>query len=221
MPPWRHFFVLAMAKKIFLLLVLSLSVNSVFAQQEDVSEAAVKFREDQFYVGFAYTLGQSSALDFEQKGFSYQLDFGFVRDISISKNSKWALAPGVGFAFQKFTSNLSFAENGLVTYSGKDANFNYGNLTFPLEFRWRNATAESFSFWRIHLGATVSVPLWERNFDLVSALPRANSSIYLAAGYNTWNIYIAYQLQPFLRVADVNIKNAPSLINIGLRFYVL
>lgn len=221
MPPWRHFFVLTMAKKIFLLLVLSLSVNSVFAQQEEDPEAALRFREDQFYVGFAYTLGQSSASDFEQNGFSYQLDLGFLRDYPLTDNSKWAIAPGVGISLQRFISNLDFARNGLLTYMGQERNFNYGNLVFPLEFRWRNATAESFSFWRIHLGATISVPLWERNFDLVSALPRANSSIYLAAGYNTWNIYIAYQLQPFLRVADVNIKNAPSLINIGLRFYVL
>ena len=210
-----------MSNKIYLLLVLLLSANSVFAQQDKDSEAVARFREDQFYIGFAYTLGQSSAPDFEQNGFSYQLDLGFLRDFPLTNNSKWAIAPGVGFSFQKFTSNLSFAENGLVTYSGKDANFNYGNLVFPIELRWRNATSESFSFWRVHLGATISVPLWERNFDLVSALPRANSSIYLATGYNTWNIYIAYQLQPFLRVADINIKNAPGLINIGLRFYVL
>jgi hypothetical protein len=210
---------------IFSFLLLLGGLHLITAQGGQApSNASVPFREDQFYLGIAYSLGQQAAVDFEQKGFSYQLDTGFLRDIPLVPSGQWAIAPGMGFSFQKFTSNLNaanLATTALEVYDNSKHSFSYGSLLFPVEFRWRNATATNFSFWRMHLGAALALPLWERSASTIALLPKTNTSVYLAVGYNTWNLFVAYQLQPFIKVPGETSPQLPQLLNVGLRFYIL
>jgi hypothetical protein len=45
---------------------------------------------------------------------------------------------------------------------------------------------------------------------------------YLTAGYNTWNFYVYYGLNPMLKSAQVQGEELhPHILNLGLMFYIL
>ena len=120
--------------------MLSLSVNSVFAQQEE-DPTALRFREDQFYVGL-HT--RSIIFHFEQNDFPI-VGSRFLAithtDVASGQTRGW-------YSPQRFISNLDFARNDLLL---RRIEILIMETLFSIEFRWRNATAESFSFWRFIL----------------------------------------------------------------------
>ena len=195
------------------------------------------YREDQFYFGSSYFIQTESIENFKQNGFSGNFQLGFIRDIPINSSSTNALGIGIGFERNYFTSNIQPTE--------KDNNLNYeiivsrflesknkisfSSISIPIEYRWRKSTLSEYKFWRIYSGFKI-----KKNFPLYSNpsygselrikdIEDWTTSIYLNAGYNTWNISLEYDLNPILKnkktsnQTDLNI----SFFRLGLIFYFL
>ena len=231
--------------KIFLLFF----VLNVFSQDIKKDSVAVKidslYREDQFYFNFAYGNLQKFPSGLNQIKFSPALSFGFLRDFPISKNRNFAVAIGLGYATTNYNHNLyqykSIDGNGNesttyeilsddIFYQKNKQSFHY--LEVPFEIRWRNSTYTSHKFWRIYTGFKVSYLLLDK-YKFVNEIqtiviknnPDLNKfqyGCYLTAGWNTWNVYVYYSLNPIFKSAVINNQNIKmNTLNVGLQFYIL
>ena len=130
---------------------------------QDVSEQTKPlFREDQFYVGVSFMLLQTNQDQFDPLGLSRHFQWGFVRDIPLNDSGKLASAVGLGMSFERYNTNLerSLDEFNKASYSFNSATssplfFSVHSLELPLSIRWRNATPESFAFWRVYGGVSL------------------------------------------------------------------
>ena len=101
------------------------------------------FREDQFFVSVSYNLVQNRPSGFKQFGFSQGFTAGFLRDFPISKDRKWAIAPGVGYSYnnikQFVNSDEIFGDYGNGTFkntvTGQDNAFFNGLLPDPVDIQ--------------------------------------------------------------------------------------
>lgn len=234
-------------KKSFLLLTIFFSVIG-FSQEIQSESAAVKqdslFREDQFYISLAYDNLQNKPQGLSQGKFSPSLSFGFLRDMPFNKSRTWAIATGFGYSLNVYNSNLlTFTDdfgNGTVrTYTILNSSDNYNKnklslhyLDIPFELRWRTSTPDNHRFWRIYSGFKISYLIADkyifegngitikdtRNEDL----NKVQYGTYLAMGWNTWNAYVYYRLNPIYKNAELNgSKLDLTTINFGLMFYIL
>ena len=104
-------------------------------------------------------------------------------------------------------------------------------VDLPLEIRWRNATPDSHKFWRIHGGFMASYLIngkFKYEGDLGSGTENINDLLnkfqyatYLTFGFNTWNAYIHYGLNPFFDKDKTTTENNVTTLKIGLMFYIL
>ena len=212
----------------FLIIVLLFSSFGFSQQKEANSVIDSLFREDQFYFSVSYNLLQNRPAGFKQYSFSPALTAGFLRDFPISKNRNWSIAPGIGYSYNDAKQLIS--EKDLIgTGSATDiirTRVIFHQLEFPIEFRWRNATPDSHKFWRVYGGFKASYVFSGQliledasgrdKFDVTDELTKWQFGAYIAAGYNTWNPYIYYGLDPIF-------KNGSKLssFNVGLKFYIL
>jgi hypothetical protein len=222
------------------------SFLNIFSQEtkpklEPIVKIDSLYREDQFYTTITYNLYTNIPADLKQNKFSLGLSAGFLRDMPINKNRTFTIAAGLGLSYQNFFQNLTISKDGSdgLVYQVNDYNEFVSNryrqylVDVPIEFRWRNSTFDSYKFWRVYLGVKLSYA-----FATKSSLDDGESTYkitnnpninkfqygpYLSAGYNTWNLYIYYGLNPLFKSVktlsgeDVNIRT----INAGLIFYIL
>ena len=203
-----------------------------FSQSENKPVVDSLFREDQFYISVSYNFLQKTPDNFSQYSFSTGLSAGFLRDFPISKNRHWSIAPGVGYSFNDLKQNIDFSSiSGGTTPEIVKSRMILHYLDMPLEVRWRNATPESHKFWRIYGGFMASY-LINGNFKYEGALGSGNENIndilnkfqyatYLTFGFNTWNAYIHYGLNPFFDKNRTATENDVTTLKIGLMFYIL
>mgnify|MGYP003408735372 FL=1 len=190
------------------------------------------FREDQFYVSISYNVLQKTPENFSQYSFSTGLSAGFLRDFPISENRHWAIAPGIGYSFNDLKQNIDFSsisDNTSTEIVKSRILLHY--LDFPLEIRWRNASPDSHKFWRIHGGFMASYLIngkFKYEGDLGSGTENINDLLnkfqyatYLTFGFNTWNAYIHYGLNPFFDKDKTTTENNVTTLKIGLMFYIL
>jgi hypothetical protein len=217
---------------------------SGFAQQEVIDFDAVDslYREDQFYFNFTYNNLRNTPDGFRQNKFSSGIGIGFVRDMPINKKRTWSIATGLGYSLAIYNQNLVIENTGsqisyqvigtdITNYSKDKLSLHFIDL--PLEIRWRNSTPESHKFWRVYTGIKLSY-LFNDQYKLVSSdatikisnnkdLNKLHYGVYLALGYNTWNIYSYYGLNSLFK-SSAEIDNEPiqmSTVNFGLMFYIL
>lgn len=217
-------------KKIFFYLVVFLGFTQSSFSQEDSSTYKVVdslFREDQFYVSVSYNLVQNRPSGFRQFGFSQGFTAGFLRDFPISKDRKWAIAPGIGYSYnnikQFVNSNDIFGDG---SSENVRATITSHSVDFPLEVRWRNASPTNHKFWRVYagfkatyvLGANIKVETTSGNEknSILEDVNRWQYGAYLSFGFNTWNPYVYYGLNPIF-----NEGSKMSNFNIGFIFYIL
>lgn len=199
-----------------------------------------KYREDQFYASIAYNLLQGKPGGFSQNSFSSNVTVGFLRDMPVNKARTYAIALGLGYSYNNIKYNLKVDEsiNGpfyaIVPENSFDKNklvLHYAEL--PIEFRWRNSDSISHKFWRVYLGFKVSYLFADKahfegndadikikgNADLNKLIYGA----YISAGWNTWNLYAYYGLNPMYKSAYLpnNEKVKLNSVNLGLMFYIL
>ena len=205
--------------------------------QSPSGQSKENYREDQFYFGSSYFIQSESITDFKQNGFSGNFQFGFIRDFPLNNNSTRAIGIGVGYERNFFTSNIQpIKENDQINYRIVVSKFlesknrlSFSSISIPIEYRWRTSNIDEFKFWRIYSGFKL-----KRNFPLYSnpsygaeleidEIESWTSSIYLNAGYNTWNISLEYDLNPLIKNQKTINDNSLNLsfFRLGLIFYIL
>ncbi|MBT8393924.1 MAG: PorT family protein [Bacteroidia bacterium] len=224
--------------------LLFLMANQLLIAQDDVSivEPDSLYREDQFYAGVTYNLLGNLPSGIAQNGFSSGFHLGFIRDMPINKRRNLALGFGIGYSWNSFNQNLliSKGSNSIYVYSNIDDDIAFSKNKFsqhlveiPFEFRWRSSSATEYKFWRIYTGfktsyvaANSSKYKGEPQNEKYKNIKDFNDLQYgltLSVGYNTWNFYLYYALNP---IFDANaLLNNESMdmnaIKIGLIFYIL
>ena len=203
----------------------------LFAQEKTPT-----FREDQIYLSIAYPYFSDAPNTLIQNKLSYAFSIGFIRDIPI--NSQRTLAVGVGLGFDQATlyNNTLFTQTGnkidaSVIEEGYKQNYlRMQSLTVPLELRWRNATETKHAFWRIHTGVSVHFPMQFKSYNKTSTgqinttkLPSKGTILRwnVHFGFNTWNISIAHDMQPWATFGALNREFDMNFTKIGLIFYIL
>ena len=221
-------------KKFFFLFFLLFFTQLSFTQL-DISKES--YREDQFYFGTSYFIQTEPIEDFKQNGFSGNFQFGFIRDLPLNNNSTKAIGLGLGYERNFFTSNIQPIEtNGNIDYRIIISRFlesknkiSFSSFVLPIEYRWRRSSIDEYKFWRIYSGFKI-----KKNFPLYSnpsygseitidKIEDWTTSIYINAGYNTWNISLEYDLNPILKNKKTsNGENLNiSFFRLGLIFYIL
>jgi len=198
------------------------------------------YREDQFYMGMTYNVLQKTPQGFSEGKFTPSFSIGFQRDMPINKSRTVAIAAGLGYAINNFNHNVLITETGGVPeYNFTEAGINYDKnkltlhyVEMPIEFRWRTSVPESHIFWRIYTGFKMGYLVYDRSKynagdDKIKVtnnrdLNKFQYGAYLAAGRNTWNVYLYYGLNPIFKSAQLEGKTLDvNTFNMGLIFYIL
>jgi hypothetical protein len=201
------------------------------------------YREDQFYIGINYNLLANAPKDVSLRGFSGGLQLGYLRDMPINKRRNVAVAVGAGLTIDTYGQNLFIGEDpneqSIFTVLQEDeVSFDRNRLSvyvaeIPLEFRWRTSTPESYKFWRIHAGFRVGYAFFykskfkqtgnEVNQTNIEEFDPLRLTATLAFGYNTFNFFASYSVNPFFDGAVTTEGEAVDLrtIKLGLIFYIL
>lgn len=197
------------------------------------------YREDQFYFGTTYNIFSKKPPGVSQNSFSIGLSTGFLRDFPLNKKRTFAIAPGLGFSYNNYKQNLVISEvDGTKNYSLVapetllDKNkLGLFSVDVPIEVRWRTSTFESHKFWRIYTGFKTSYVFLSRskyiadngNYTVVnnSDINKLQYGVYVAAGYNTWNLYTYYGLNSLFSKDLLSPGGNFKTLNIGLMFYIL
>jgi hypothetical protein len=201
-----------------------------FSQEIKPIEIDSLYREDQFYASLSYNLIQNRPDGFKQFSFSPGITFGILRDVPISKNRHWAIAPGIGYSYNNIKQFINSEEIVGATENTTSENIRTiittHSVDLPLEIRWRNSTQNSHSFWRIYTGIKTSY-IFNSKLKLESTTESSKESIsdeinrwqygaYISVGFNTWNPYIYYGLNPIFKEGS-----KMSNFNVGFIFYIL
>lgn len=244
------FFVILSLKKecmrLFLSCLLFVLVFPVFSQEnaslQDTSKIKIDslYREDQFYFSISLNTLQNKPKGLSQDKFSSGFSLGFLRDFPVNKKRTFAIAPGLGIAYNNYHQNLKITEvNQVPVYAIIDSNVDYDKNRFsqllaelPIELRWRTSTFESHKFWRIYAGFKMGYLLYDK-----SVYQDANGKIvvnnnkdfnkfqygtYISAGYNSINFYAYYGLNSLFQSAKTTTESIDmNSINFGIMFYIL
>ncbi len=230
-------------KKLFLFLVVLSSFFS-FSQEkknDTIPFEDLKYREDQFYIGFTYNFINNKPEGISQQGFSGGFQLGFIRDLPINKKRTLALGIGLGYATNSYNQNLSIQENeGAISYGVLDNNvsgfsknkLNVHVVEVPIQFRWRTSTTTSHKFWRVYAGVKLGYvfnsvvkykgEIGDYKILNLKDIHKLQADLDISFGWNTWNFYLSYGLQPLLQnTAKLNGKTIDmATIKFGLMFYV-
>jgi hypothetical protein len=233
----------------FFIFLNLLFISSIGFSQEIQKDSIAKkldllYREDQFYISFAYNNLQNKPNGLTQGKFSPELRVGFLRDMPFNKNRTWAIAAGFGYSLNIYNSNLQtyiqdFGNGKVRTYSILESGDFYDKnklslhyLDIPIELRWRTSTPETHRFWRIYTGFKFSYLIadkykFEGNGITIKDsgnkdLNKFQYGAYFATGWNTWNAYVFYRLNPIYKSAEIDGNKVDlTSINFGLMFYIL
>ena len=227
-------------KHLSLILFFTLSSN-LFGQNDQV-ELQISdslYREDQFYFNITNNSLQNTPSGFKQNQFSPGIGLGFLRDMPINKKRNISIALGIGYSLSILNQNIRTTVNNqtnnfniITDYSFDKNKYSMHYIDLPLEFRWRTSTASNTEFWRVYTGLKISYLIYNQykfeaqnqNLSLtnISEINKIQYGIYLSAGWNTFNIYVLYGLNPVFKSASIN--STPlnsSTLNLGLQFYIL
>ena len=230
--------------KLLLTIFIFLAGFSILAQEtkpiSPIIEVDSLYREDQFYINFAFANIQNKPKSFKLTKISPSISLGFIRDFPLNKNRTVAIALGLGYTFTKLNENISIntitniPQYSIISGQQFDKNkllLHY--IDIPLEIRWRTSTPESHVFWRIYSGFKVSYLIDDRykfkdastdsNTSKNTDLNKLQYGAYIAAGRNTWNFYAYYGITPLFK-SSAKINNETiglNVFNMGLMFYIL
>ena len=224
------------------LLVLIFFQPSV-AQDQETSSSTIDslYKEDQFYLGVTYNLLTDMPQGMSQNGFSSGFHFGFIKDMPISKRRNWAIGLGLGYSTNSINQNLlilkdqqeDFSYDLLENSQFTKNKFSRHLFEVPFELRWRTSTPDSYKFWRIYTGFKLGY-LFASNskhkgtsqnnkITTIDDFDELQYGLTLSIGYNTWNAYMYYGLNPIFKkeaLLDGKTINFRA-IKVGLMFYIL
>jgi hypothetical protein len=223
--------------KVIPTLFLLLITANAFSQKDSLN-LGDRYADDQIYaaISFAQFFEQPSVIT--KSSFSYALSAGFIKDITLNKQGNISVAAGIGYGFNFFNHKLKVEEINNTTSFSNDATisaniFKSHNLEFPLEFRWRTSTANSYSFWRVYTGIKFMYSLSNKfqfedsnnnvfKYSNISAYNKLQYGLTLSAGYDAFNIRVFYGLSPVFKDATINGETINTkILKLGLMFYFL
>tara|TARA_B100002051_G_scaffold270611_1_gene303812 strand:- start:734 stop:1372 length:639 start_codon:yes stop_codon:yes gene_type:complete len=200
-------------------------------------ENVQKYREDQIYFSVYYNSLGDNLDNFKENKFSSSLNFGFIRDIPLSKSGKLALGIGLGLGVNSFNNNLKLSSDSSNSYNLLSSReipqkniFNFSEFQVPLEIRWRNSTPNNYKFWRIYAGIKYSRLLSSSyNFENQQENYKINNpsinldqiGFTLNIGYNTWNLGLYKSLDSFFNNNVKSLLRELEQFKLGLIFYIL
>ena len=204
-----------------------------------------KYREDQFYAGFSYSMLDQLPKGMRLRGLSGALQFGYLRDMPINKKRTLAIAAGVGLNFNRYGQNLFIGKdsNGDFIYRilGKEGPIKYSSnrlgtyvVELPVQFRWRASSADKYQFWRIYGGVSLGYIYRSQstfkqagNKVVVTNIPEIEKwrwSANLSFGYNKINFYAKYDINNLFQkdtyTTDGSLLEIKPL-QFGFIFYIL
>lgn len=228
-------------RAVLMFFILFISYQSIIGQDNTITKTDNLYREDQFYFGITYNLLGKMPQDMSQNGFSSGFHLGFIRDMPINKSRTVSFGLGLGYSTNSFNQNLLISKDGqgMLNYEIIDGasftknKFSMHLVEIPFEFRWRTSTTDSYKFWRIYSGfklgyvftTTSKFSGSPQNIKLknIDHFEKIQYGLTLSVGYNTWNAYLYYALNPiFKKEAKINDESIDiNAIKIGLIFYIL
>lgn len=223
-------------------LILSFFTGYVFTQ--NITEIVIDslYKEDQFYIGTTYNLFNNQPKDLRQNSFSLGFHLGFIKDIPVNKKRNKAIGIGLGYSTNSYIQNMLISNDtsGNLTYTILDGSINFSKNKFsdhvvelPIEYRWRTSTIKNHKFWRIYTGIKFGYVLANRSkfrgdlgqitINNIEDYSKFQYGLTLSFGYNTWNIYGYYGLNPLFSNAAFKDNESLDLnaIKLGLMFYIL
>lgn len=218
------------------LLLTTFLYSNLFGQDLATSVNSDFFREDQIYMGISLVSLKSNAEEFNPRALSRHFQWGIIRDIPLVSSSEFSTGLGLGMSFERYSTNLSYSVEKGYTFSETNLDFenplyfSIQSFEIPITLRWRNATLNDFAFWRVYGGISLQ---WnyknkaKQNSYIILNSDEFNkwgATAHLSLGYNTWNFYFAYSLNPIFNSTpsnnqDFSIQLRP--IKFGLIFYIL
>lgn len=234
-------------KNILLFFCFIAVLQTVSAQVEEPQDSIAKevdnkYREDQFYASITYNLLGNRPEGVSQSGFSSGFHFGFIRDFPINTRRNVAFGVGFGLSANSFNHNFLITKDdiGNLDYTVLDKTeidytknkFTTYMVEMPIQLRWRTSTAEEYKFWRIYTGVNIGYVLYNSSKfrgDLgtiknsrIDSFNNLQYGLTMSAGYNTWNIYVYYGLNPIFNNATVKNQSVDmNALKVGLIFYIL
>lgn len=229
-------------KPLSIVLFIFWGVQWGYSQTDSLSAVDNLYKEDQFYIGATYNLLGKKPKGLSQSGFSSGIHFGIIKDMPLNEARNVAIGVGLGISLNSFNHNLFIEKdsNGNLLYSILEDGSVYTKNKFarqlielPIEFRWRTSTPTEYNFWRIYTGFKLGYlvnsttkfkgdagSFKHRNIDDFNKL---QYGLTLSAGYNTWNLFLYYGLNPiFSKDAILNGNDMETnTLKIGLMFYIL
>ena len=228
----RHFLVLIVG----LLTCCAYSQTNETSDQEDFS----RYLEDQFYAGFGYNVLLGKPEGMVQRNLSYNLQFGFIKDIPLNQRRNFGIGFGAGYAVNSYYSNMVVSQNAntylyevMNTSDFKRSKLETHAVEFPFELRWRTSTTEEYKFWRIYAGAKLGYVFSGRSRVVTDEgttgfanddIEKLQYGLMVNFGYNTWNIHVYYALNPLLKdgtALDTGESIDIRALRIGVIFYIL
>ena len=217
-------------------LLLTFLCSGLYGQDLSTTVNSDFFREDQIYIGISLASLKSNLEDFKPRALSRHFQWGIIRDIPLVSSNKLSTGLGLGMSFERYTTNLLYSLEQGFTFSKIDLAFDpplyfsIQSFEIPITLRWRNASFYDFAFWRIYGGVSLQ---WsyknkaKQNSRIIlnsDELKKLGATAHLSFGYNTWNFYFAYRLNPIFKSTpsnnqDFSIQLTP--IKFGIIFYIL
>lgn len=218
------------------LLLTTFLYSNLFGQDLATSVNSDFFREDQIYMGISLVSLKSNAEEFNPRALSRHFQWGIIRDIPLVSSSEFSTGLGLGMSFERYSTNLSYSVEKGYTFSETNLDFenplyfSIQSFEIPITLRWRNATLNDFAFWRVYGGISLQ---WnyknkakQNSYIILNSdeFKKWGATAHLSLGYNTWNFYFAYSLNPIFNSTpsnnqDFSIQLRP--IKFGLIFYIL
>ncbi|TBN03915.1 PorT family protein [Hyunsoonleella flava] len=230
-------------KKPLAILIFTFFTTAVFSQEITSKVVDSLYKEDQFYIGTTYNLLTRKPEDLKQNSFSLGFHLGYIKDMPINKRRNKSIGIGLGYSTNSYIQNMLIQQDnsGNLNYSIIDTEaisftknkFSEHVLELPIEYRWRTSTKTSYKFWRIYAGAKFGYvfsnrskfkgSLGELKYNNIEDFNAFQYGLTLSVGYNTWNIYVYYGLNPiFSDTAQLDGENLDmNAVKIGLMFYIL
>lgn len=230
-------------KNPFIVLVFIFSTTTIFSQEITSKVVDSLYKEDQFYIGTTYNVLENRPSGLKQNSFSLGFHLGYIKDMPVNKRRNKSIGIGLGYSTNSYIQNMLIQQDnsGNFSYSIIDEEavsftknkFSEHILELPIEFRWRTSTATDYKFWRIYTGIKFGYvfsnrskfegSLGELKYSNIDDFNEFQYGLTLSVGYNTWNIFVYYGLNPiFSDTAQLNGENLDlNALKIGLMFYIL
>lgn len=226
----------------FIFLLVLISGSSLAQDTIRISAVDSLYREDQFYIGVTYNIPINLPADAKIRGLSGGVQIGYLRDIPVNARRNVAVAVGAGLSLDQFGQNLFIGETPddktIFRVLDKDLDFtrnrfNMAIIEMPVEFRWRTSTPSSYKFWRVYAGFRVGYAYWYKatfkqpnnnvNQTKIPEFDPLRLSTSLSFGYNTFNFFASYSINPFFKDAETldGEKVDFRSLKLGLIFYIL